>query len=171
MAASLITPEEEFFHSRFRRIVASLMRKHGLIHEDAEDIAKEAYADLSKRWGEMPPERFEAWWFQRSYWRAGDFRRKREPLTLLAEFEERVSSACGPDDLAVRDDQVRQVLKLARDLPPEKRRHLALVAYGFSSAEAAQVLGKSPGAERTARHRLLRDLQQRMGIGSETEDT
>ncbi|MGC5042459.1 RNA polymerase sigma factor [Streptomyces albidoflavus] len=156
------TSLEEFYSEAFVRLVGLLIKRYGLNQMDAEDIAHEAYSKVAERWKEMNPRQFKSWWYQRAKWDALDFLKQQKRQTLVDEFEERWSSADSPEDEAVLGDGMRLIAKAARGLPEAKRLHLYMVAAGWTSGEAAHVLGINGQAERTARHRLLRAMRQRM---------
>lgn len=74
---------EEFFQ-RYRRLVLSIARRHGLEETEAEEVAQEVFArvarniglfELGKRTGA-----FRRWLGQLTHWCAMDARRKRPPL-------------------------------------------------------------------------------------------
>lgn len=153
---------EDFYSAAFALLIGHLIKRYGLNKMDAEDIAHEAYSKVAQHWGKLSPHQFRNWWLQRAKWDALDFLSRQERQTLVDEFEERWSSVDSPEDKAVLGDGMRLVAKVAQGLPKEKRLHLYMVAAGWTSAEAAQVLGIKPGAERTARHRLLHTMKQRL---------
>lgn len=88
-------------------------------------------------------------------------RRREQPAEQLPAV---VDEAAGPEELAARLDDLRQVTALLDTLPDTQREVLLLrVAAGLTVAETAQTLHMSPGAVRVTQHRALSRLRQQAG--------
>jgi RNA polymerase sigma-70 factor (ECF subfamily) len=70
----------------------------------------------------------------------------------------------GPEEAAVRSEQVRRVQAAVRRLSPDQRQAITLrFGSGLRNAEVAQVMGKSEGAVKLLVFRALRSLEKRLG--------
>jgi RNA polymerase sigma-70 factor (ECF subfamily) len=76
------------------------------------------------------------------------------PIDVLTTLSNR--SATPQQASALRDAMAR----LWRELDAEDRRYLDLLLHGWSSVEAAELMGKTPGALRVRLHRLRKRLEE-----------
>lgn len=89
----------------------------------------------------------------------------RRPESPTEQLPERPDTGAGPDELAARLDDIRQVAGLLEALPAAQRDVLLLrVAAGLTVEETAQALGMSPGAVRVTQHRALGRLRRQGGV-------
>ena len=73
------------------------------------------------------------------------------------------SAATGPEALAIEATEVERVRAALRELPTDQRRVVELrLSEGRSTAEAAELLSRSPDAVRQLQHRALVTLRARV---------
>jgi len=140
---------EWFFRAQFPSVVRSL--SHLLRRQDAEDVAQEAFAKLHQHWAKVSRyEQPDAWVRRVAINRAISLatresrRRGKERSARWQEGEE------GPAP-EPRDSDVGAAL---RALSPRDRALVVLFYYEDRPlAEAADVLGMSPGSAKVALHR------------------
>jgi len=160
--------DEQAFRRLFRTVQPRLLNyARAMVGEaDAEDVAAEAWVriarDLHSFQGEA--QGFIAWTATITRHRATDHLRRRRPVIPLPHDQL-------PDQPANRNtaDQAEETLgtetalALLRQLPPDQAQAILLrVIMGLDAATAAEILGKRPGAVRTAAHRGLRALSKRL---------
>jgi RNA polymerase sigma-70 factor (ECF subfamily) len=145
--------------------------------EEAADALQDAMVSAFRRAGEFRGEAAVTTWLHRIVVNASlDRLRRRAARPALAAGDEQAFEALAPDvDPARAADTRMDVDAALRVLPPQQRAALVLVdMLGFSVADAAAVLGTSPGTVKSrcarARARLLpyvRHLQRnRSAAGS-----
>jgi len=166
--------DPEAFRVLYRDIQPRLLRYlHALAGQDAEDIAAETWLQITR---DLPAftgdyDHFRGWTATIARHRALDHLRataRRPPQTTIPA-----------DDLAARpaaDDTAQSAidalatdaaLALIATLPPDQAEAVLLRAVlGLDARTAAQVLGKRPGAVRTAAYRGLRTLAQHPAVTS-----
>ncbi|HLK75740.1 MAG TPA: RNA polymerase sigma factor [Streptosporangiaceae bacterium] len=167
--------DPEAFRVLYRDIQPRLLRYlHALAGQDAEDIAAETWLQITR---DLPAftgdyDHFRGWTATIARHRALDHLRataRRPPQTTIPA-----------DDLAARpaaDDTAQSAidalatdaaLALIATLPPDQAEAVLLRAVlGLDARTAAQVLGKRPGAVRTAAYRGLRTLERHPAVTSE----
>jgi RNA polymerase sigma-70 factor (ECF subfamily) len=165
--------DPEAFRVLYRDIQPRLLRYlHALAGQDAEDIAAETWLQITR---DLPAftgdyDHFRGWTATIARHRALDHLRataRRPPQTTIPA-----------DDLAARpaaDDTAQSAidalatdaaLALIATLPPDQAEAVLLRAVlGLDARTAAQVLGKRPGAVRTAAYRGLRTLERCLAAG------
>lgn len=155
------TEDEEsfswFFAGEYPRLVRSL--SHLVRREDAEDISQEAFARLHQRWAKISRyERPDAWVrrvaINLAFSHAKREGRRRERETRAARLTSR-----GPADAGVD----AEVLAAIRTLPT--RDQALVVLFYFEDrpvAEAAEILGISPGSAKVSLHRARARLAERL---------
>ena len=165
--------DPEAFRVLYRDIQPRLLRYlHALAGQDAEDIAAETWLQITR---DLPAftgdyDHFRGWTATIARHRALDHLRaaaRRPPQTTIPA-----------DDLAARpaaDDTAQSAidalatdtaLALIATLPPDQAEAVLLRAVlGLDATTAAQVLGKRPGAVRTAAYRGLRTLATHLRDG------
>jgi RNA polymerase sigma-70 factor, ECF subfamily len=145
-----------------------------LVGEDAEDVASEAWLqivrDLPGFAGEL--DQFRGWAATVARHRAFDHLRRqgRRPAAVPVPADD-LAGLPADDDTAERAlDAVatRAAVALIATLPPDQAEAVLLRAVvGLDAVAAATVLGKRPGAVRTAAYRGLRTLARRLGRAAE----
>lgn len=157
--------DEQAFRALYHAVHPSLLRYvRVLVGEDAEDVASESWVqivrDLPRFRGDA--ERLRAWCLTVARHRALDHLRtsRRRPLTVAGP--EALLQWPGPDDTAgsaLDALATTTALELIARLPADQAEAVYLrVVLGLDARHAARVLGKRPGAVRTAAHRGLRRL-------------
>jgi RNA polymerase sigma-70 factor (ECF subfamily) len=147
-----------------------LLYLRGLVGDEAEDVASEAWAQIARDLGSFSGDgpAFRAWSATISRHRALDHLRRlrRRPLTA-ASGDEVLMSRVAPDDTeaaAIESASTGAAIDLIASLPPDQAEAVLLrVVVGLDVRTAAAILGKRPGAVRTAAHRGLRRLAAMLG--------
>jgi RNA polymerase sigma-70 factor (ECF subfamily) len=158
------------FRALYRDTQPRLLRYlHALVGDDAEDIASETWLhvtrDLHTFHGDY--DGFRGWVATIARHRALDHlrRRSRRPPSVPVPAED-LAGLPAPDDTAARAlDAVatHAAVRLIATLPPDQAEAVLLRAVvGLDATTAAQVLGKRPGAVRTAAYRGLRTLARHL---------
>ncbi|GAA2116465.1 RNA polymerase sigma factor [Actinomadura alba] len=166
--------DEQAFRMVFRDLNPRLIRYlRALVGSDAEDVAAEAWSQIARdhRRFRGDYDNFRGWASAIARNRAMDFLRRRgrrpeEPVPI----EEIVNLAGHDHNAQEAFDRIDQgdAIALITALPPPMAEALLLrVVMGMNAKEAGRVLGKSPGAVRTAAYRGLRELAERLETGSD----
>ncbi len=169
---------EEAFRQLYRDIQPRVLRYlRTLVSEDAEDVASETWLhvarDLKTFRGDL--DAFRGWVATIARNRATDHLRRvsRRPRPAAVTAEELVYLAAGDDTAGAAMDAVStdRALGLIQGLPRDQAEAVLLrVVVGLDAKSAGRVLGKRPGAVRTAAYRGLRKLAehlQQQGIGAD----
>lgn len=170
--------DEHAFRVVFRDLHPRLIRYlRALVGPDAEDVAAEAWSQIARdhRSFRGDYDRFRGWASAIARNRAIDLlRRKGRRPEELTPVEEMIDLA-GHDrqaqealDRIVTGDALALITKLPR---PMAEAVLLRVVMGMNAKEAGRVLGKSPGAVRTAAYRGLRELAERLETAPEAAGT
>jgi RNA polymerase sigma-70 factor (ECF subfamily) len=164
--------DEQSFRVLYRTLQPGLLRYlRGLVSDDAEDVASEAWAQIARDLGAFSGDAdgFRGWTVTIARNRALDHlrRQRRRPVAstsnAFAELDERASA----DDTETRamesvatDAAIAMIASLPRD---QAEAVLLRVVVGLDVASVAKILGKRPGAVRTATHRGLKRLAEQLG--------
>jgi RNA polymerase sigma-70 factor (ECF subfamily) len=163
--------DEAAFREIYRSVQPGLLRYlRGLVADDAEDVASETWGQVARDFAgfQGDDQGFRGWVARIGRNRALDHLRyvRRRPVAAATTVDDLVESA-GPDDTAGRVLEVvstESAIALIAGLPPDQAEAVLLrVVMGLDVTTTAQVLGKRPGAVRTATHRGLRRLAEIMG--------
>lgn len=133
---------------------------------DAEDVASEAWSRIARdlRSFQGNGNDFRAWAVTIARYRAIDHLRRRRPTIFLAPQDI-------PQQLARNDTETDAIaaldtasaLAMIGELPPDQAQAILLhVVVDLDTPTAARVLGKIPGAIRSALHRGVRNLAKRL---------
>jgi RNA polymerase sigma-70 factor (ECF subfamily) len=161
--------DEAAFVVLYRGVNPGLVRYlRVLVGQAADDVAAEAWAqacrDLRRFSGDLPS--FRAWIARIGRNRAIDHlraERRRPVLPLPLDDLPEPGLADAAETTVVEADATREAIALIRTLPPDQAEAVLLRAVlGLDAAAAGQVLGKRPGAVRTAAYRGLRTLAERL---------
>jgi RNA polymerase sigma-70 factor, ECF subfamily len=162
-----VTGDEEAFRRLYREVQPLVLRYlRVLVGSDAEDVASETWLqvcrDLHRFRGDF--DGFRAWCATVARHRALDHLRRirRRPQTSWTE-EQLAGLASVADTATAATDALGtgRALALIASLPPDQAEAVLLrVVIGLDVASTARVLGKRPGAVRTACHRGLRRLAE-----------
>lgn len=147
----------------------------GLIGDDADDIASETWHDIVRdlRGFRGDGLSFRGWAATIARHRALDHVRRnsvRPRTTVLDERTAEPSTAQDSEGVALENLSTERALALIAELPRDQAEAVLLrVVLGLNSPMAAKVLGKRPGAVRTASHRGLKRLSERLNGAEENE--
>jgi RNA polymerase sigma-70 factor (ECF subfamily) len=168
--------DAEAFRLLYRDLQPRLLRYlHGIAGQDAEDIASETWLQITRDLAGFSGsyDGFRGWAATIARHRALDHLRRtnrRPALSVPAEDlvtwpaigETADTAARALDAVATRD-----AIALIATLPPDQAEAVLLRAVlGLDAATAGEVLGKRPGAIRTAASRGLRSLQKKLDTGA-----
>lgn len=157
--------DEEAFRLVYRDVQPRLLRYlRALVGPDAEDVASETWLHIARDLGRFRGDfdGFRGWAATIGRHRAMDHvrRRKRAPGPTvsddhLAELGGEADTALLAVDALATDAALAMIASLPRD---QAEAVLLRVVMGLDARSAGRVLGKRPGAVRTAAHRGLRRL-------------
>lgn len=157
--------DEQAFRTLYRAVQPGLLRYlRVLVGDHAEDVASEAWLqivrDLESFRGDEAA--FRAWAATVARHRALDHLRRLRRRPMETEDVDQLSEVPSGDDtptLALDAITTRDAVALIARLPQEQAEAVMLrVVLGLDTAAAGRILGKRPGAVRTATHRGLRRL-------------
>lgn len=160
--------DEAAFARVYRAVNPGLTRYlTALVGADASDVAAETWLqvcrDLARFDGDI--DGFRGWVARIGRNRGLDHLRalRRRPVTTGTEALAGMPAAAAVEDLALQSVATDAAVAAIAALPREQAEAVLLrVVMGLDNAAAARVLGKRPGAVRTATHRGLRALQLRL---------
>ena len=141
----------------------------GLVGDEAEDVASDAWLEISRDLGRFKGDGagFRGWTATIARNRALDLLRRRRVRPRGTALEEDVLELPGPystPDQALETLSTEYALGLVAGLPRDQAEAVLLrVVVGLDASAAARVLGKRPGAVRTAAHRGLKRLARQLG--------
>jgi RNA polymerase sigma-70 factor (ECF subfamily) len=166
------------FRALYRDTQPRLLRYlRALAGDDAEDIASETWLQISRDLHAFDGDdnAFRGWATTIARHRALDHHRRatRRPSATPVPLQDLTTLAAPDDTAASALDHVATdaAIRLIATLPPDQAEAVLLRAViGLDATTAAQVLGKRPGAVRTAAYRGLRSLARR-GSGLAPEKT
>lgn len=180
VVADLLDGGEAAFRAAYRSIHPGLVRYLGTLvgpHE-ADDVASETWAqvcrDLSRFRGDG--DGFRGWVTTIARHRALDHLRARSRRPSAGASDTDLIERPGPEHAeseALASISTRAALDLISSLPSEQAEAVLLrTVMGLDAKSAGRVLGKRPGAVRTAAYRGLRALRDALEVGSdESGDT
>ncbi|MFB7113291.1 RNA polymerase sigma factor [Streptomyces sp. NPDC056291] len=161
--------DEEAFAVAYRLVQPGLLGYvRGLVGEDAEDVASEAWLEIARDLGRFRGDGagFRGWTATIARHRALDHLRRRRVRPQAATLEQDVLELPGPystHDQALESMTTERALGLVRRLPRDQAEAVLLrVVVGLDGPAAARVLGKRPGAVRTAAYRGLKRLARQL---------
>lgn len=145
----------------------------GLIGDEADDIASETWHDVVRdlRGFRGDGQTFRGWAATIARHRALDHLRRasvRPRTTSLDARTDEPATSQGSEAVALENLSTQRALSLIAELPQEQAEAVLLrVVLGLNGPMAAKVLGKRPGAIRTASHRGLKRLSERLSGAEE----
>ncbi|MFJ3333800.1 RNA polymerase sigma factor [Streptomyces sp. NPDC086766] len=148
----------------------------GLVGDDAEDVASDAWLEIARDLGRFKGDGagFRGWTATIARHRALDHLRRRSVRPRAAALEAELFDLPAPydtHDQALESLSTERALDLVRALPRDQAEAVLLrVVVGLDGPAAARVLGKRPGAVRTAAYRGLKRLADRLGATGVTKD-
>ncbi|MFF7792129.1 sigma-70 family RNA polymerase sigma factor [Streptomyces sp. NPDC007991] len=148
----------------------------GLVGDEAEDVASDAWLEIARDLARFKGDGagFRGWTATIARHRALDHLRRRRVRPRASALEQDVLDLPGPHsthDQALEAISTEQALRLVRGLPQDQAEAVLLrVVVGLDGPAAARVLGKRPGAVRTAAYRGLKRLATRLGAEGVTDE-
>ncbi|WP_306184765.1 MULTISPECIES: RNA polymerase sigma factor [unclassified Streptomyces] len=148
----------------------------GLVGDDAEDVASDAWLEITRDLGRFQGDGagFRGWTATIARHRALDHLRRKRVRPRAGGTEQDVLDLPAPHsthDQAMESLSTERALELVRGLPRDQAEAVLLrVVVGLDGPAAARVLGKRPGAVRTATHRGLKRLAGRLGLGDGADE-
>jgi RNA polymerase sigma-70 factor (ECF subfamily) len=163
--------DEAAFRVLYREVQPGLLRYlRGLVAaQDAEDIASETWLQIARDIGSFRDEGggFRGWAATIARHRALDHLRRaqRRPVAalsadVLVDLPDRADTEAQAVTATATDAAIALIATLPRD---QAEAVLLRVVMGLDTAAVARVMGKRPGAVRTATWRGLRTLGERLG--------
>jgi RNA polymerase sigma-70 factor (ECF subfamily) len=163
--------DESAFAVAYRIVQPGLLGYlRGLVADDAEDVASDAWLEIARDLRRFKGDGagFRGWSATIARHRALDHLRRQRVRPRATALEQDVLDLPGPHsthDQALESLSTERALELVRALPPDQAEAVLLrVVVGLDGPAAARVLGKRPGAVRTAAHRGLKRLARQLGV-------
>jgi RNA polymerase sigma-70 factor, ECF subfamily len=169
-------PEE--FRALYRDMQPRLLRYlRALTGADAEDLASETWLQVTRDIGTFSGDYdgFRGWVTTIARHRALDQARRRGRRPALVPVPDSdLAGLAGADDTeagALEAVSTDAALRLIATLPPDQAEAVLLRAVvGLDASTAGKVIGKRAGAVRSAAHRGLRTLAERLSAAEEVGD-
>lgn len=169
--------DEAAFAVAYRLVQPGLLGYlRGLVGDDAEDVASDAWLEIARDLARFKGDGagFRGWSATIARHRALDHLRRQKVRPRSSALEQDVldlPGAYSTYDQALESISTEHALELVRGLPRDQAEAVLLrVVVGLDGPAAARVLGKRPGAVRTAAYRGLKRLAKQLGVESVTED-
>ncbi|MGV9704470.1 RNA polymerase sigma factor [Streptomyces sp. NPDC003483] len=162
--------DEAAFAVAYRMVQPGLLGYlRGIVGDDAEDVASDAWLEIARDLGRFRGDGagFRGWTATIARHRALDHLRRQKVRPRATPLENEALELPGrhsTHDQALETLGTARALELVARLPRDQAEAVLLrVVVGLDGPAAARVLGKRPGAVRTAAHRGLRRLAQEIG--------
>ncbi|MEJ1197159.1 MULTISPECIES: RNA polymerase sigma factor [unclassified Streptomyces] len=169
--------DEAAFAVAYRLVQPGLLGYlRGLVGDDAEDVAADAWLEIARDLRRFKGDGagFRGWTATIARHRALDHLRRQRVRPRPTALEQDVLDLPGPHsthDQALEALSTEAALALVSGLPRDQAEAVLLrVVVGLDGPSAARVLGKRPGAVRTATYRGLKRLARQLGVDGVTED-
>lgn len=167
--------DEDAFRALYRDVQPKLLRYlQVLVGADAEDVASDSWLQIARDLGSFrgDADGFRGWATTIARNRAMDHLRRQQRRPVVHATVEDVAEPAGLEDTAqaaVDSVATDAALALIARLPRDQAEAVLLrVVVGLDAKAAAKVLGKRPGAVRTAAHRGLRTLAAHLASPGKT---
>lgn len=164
--------DEDAFRALYRSVQPGLLRYLRVqVGEAAEDVASETWLQIARDLGSFSGDSagFRGWAVTIARHRAMDYLRHQRRLPPQGGPVEQLADVPAADDTAgsaVESITTDTALALIARLPRDQAEAVLLrVVMGLDAKTAARVLGKRPGAVRTAAYRGLRGLADHLEQG------
>ncbi|MEV6810590.1 RNA polymerase sigma factor [Micromonospora sp. NPDC051296] len=161
--------DDEAFRVLYRQVQPGLLRYlRGMVGDDAEDVASEVWLQVTRDLRRFRDEGagFRAWAAGIARHRALDHLRRqgRRPMvTVPADVLVDLPTGYDAAEQAEQAAATRAAIAMIATLPRDQAEAILLrVVFGLDAKASAHVLGKRPGAVRTAAWRGLRRLAARL---------
>ncbi|MGW0935583.1 RNA polymerase sigma factor [Streptomyces sp. NPDC002666] len=168
--------DEDGFTAAYRLVHPGILGYlRGLVGDDAEDVASDAWLEIARDLRRFRGDGagFRGWTATIARHRALDHlrRQKRRPRTSVIEQDVlALPGRADTVDAVLESMSTTRALRQIRELPPDQAEAVLLrVVVGLDGPAAARVLGKRPGAVRTAAYRGLKRLAEQVTSGSGPE--
>ncbi|WBO64255.1 RNA polymerase sigma factor [Streptomyces camelliae] len=144
----------------------------GIVGDDAEDVTSDAWLEIARDLGRFTGDGagFRGWTATIARHRALDHLRRQRVRPRATALEQDVldlPAQHSTHEQALESLSTVRALELVQGLPRDQAEAVLLrVVVGLDSPAAARVLGKRPGAVRTATHRGLKRLAREWGVES-----
>ncbi|GHE40478.1 RNA polymerase sigma factor [Streptomyces thermocarboxydus] len=169
--------DEAAFAVAYRLVQPGLLAYvRGLVGADAEDVMSDAWLEIARDLGRFKGDGagFRGWTATIARHRALDHLRRQRVRPRASVLEQDVLELPAPHsthDQAMEAMSTEQALALVGRLPRDQAEAVLLrVVVGLDGPSAARVLGKRPGAVRTAAHRGLRRLAKQLAADGVTDE-
>lgn len=169
--------DEAAFAAAYRLVQPGLLGYlRGIVGDDAEDVASDAWLEIARDLGRFKGDGagFRGWSATIARHRALDHLRRQKVRPRATALENALLELPGTHsthDQALESLSTEQALALVARLPRDQAEAVLLrVVVGLDGPAAARVLGKRPGAVRTATHRGLKRLAQLLRSDGVTDD-
>lgn len=169
--------DEDAFSVAYRLVQPGLLGYlRGLVGDDAEDVASDAWLEIARDLGRFRGDGagFRGWTATIARHRALDHLRRQKTRPRPSVLEQDVLELPGvhnTHDQALESISTEYALELVSRLPRDQAEAVLLrVVVGLDGPAAARVLGKRPGAVRTAAYRGLKTLARQLGAEGVTDD-
>lgn len=169
--------DESAFAVAYRLVQPGLLGYlRGLVGDEAEDVASDAWLEIARDLGRFKGDGagFRGWTATIARHRALDHLRRRRVRPQGTTLEQDVLELPGPHsthEQVLENMSTERALSLVRDLPRDQAEAVLLrVVIGLDGPAAARVLGKRPGAVRTAAYRGLKRLAKQLVVESVTDE-
>ncbi|MEU1484140.1 RNA polymerase sigma factor [Streptomyces sp. NPDC005752] len=161
--------DEGAFETAYRLVHPGLLGYlRGLVGADADDVASDAWLEIARDLRRFRGDGtgFRGWTATIARHRALDHLRKQKRRPRTSLIEEDVLDLPGSADTVdavLESVSTKWAIAQISGLPPDQAEAVLLrVVVGLDGPAAARVLGKRPGAVRTAAHRGLRRLADQL---------
>ena len=169
--------DEAAFAVAYRLVQPGLLAYvRGLVGEDAEDVMSDAWLEIARDLGRFKGDGagFRGWTATIARHRALDHLRRQRVRPRASTLEQDVLDLPGPQsthEQAMESLSTAYALELVGGLPRDQAEAVLLrVVVGLDGPAAARVLGKRPGAVRTAAYRGLKRLARQLGPDGVTDE-
>lgn len=154
-------------YERYYDRVYRYCRTRTQTHEDSADLTQQVFVQAFHNLRRYRPRgsSFAAWLFRIAHNLAIDASRRRRHHTIpwndVPEMEALVAREAGPEEIALRNDELARLRVALNGLTPDQRDILALrFAVGLSVREIAAVIGKSEPATQMRLWRTLKAIRK-----------
>ncbi|MEV0217953.1 RNA polymerase sigma factor [Streptomyces sp. NPDC050704] len=169
--------DEAAFAVAYRLVQPGLLGYlRGLVGDEAEDVASDAWLEIARDLGRFRGDGagFRGWTATIARHRALDHLRRQKVRPRASALEQDMLELPGTHsthDQALESLSTEYALELVSRLPRDQAEAVLLrVVVGLDGPAAARVLGKRPGAVRTAAYRGLKRLARQLGAEGVTDD-
>ncbi|MEU9207598.1 RNA polymerase sigma factor [Streptomyces sp. NPDC048415] len=168
--------DEAAFAVAYRIVQPALLGYlRGIVGDEAEDVASDAWLEIARDLGRFRGDGagFRGWTATIARHRALDHLRRQKVRPRGTTIEQDVLELPGTHSTheeALETLSTEHALELVKRLPRDQAEAVLLrVVVGLDGPAAARVLGKRPGAVRTAAHRGLKRLARQLGAEGVTD--